>query len=71
MCQPSALWPEIAKCISERNTGTPWDMTLYLKNGDALTCEVQGIASGSTLIRFRTQKPEHGLAAPALENLQK
>ena len=71
LCQPSALWPEIAKCISERSTGTPWDMTLYLKNGDALTCEVQGIASGSTLIRFRTQKPEHGLAAPALENLQK
>lgn len=71
LCQPSALWPEIAKCISERGTGTPWDMTLYLKNGDALTCEVRGIASGSTLVRFRNRSAANDPAASRRDELEK
>ena len=71
LCQPSALWPEIADCISKRNNSAPWDMPLYLKNGGVLTCEVRGIAAGSTLIRFRTQKSAKHTIAPALEKLEK
>ncbi|MFT6676876.1 MAG: PAS domain-containing protein [Sulfitobacter sp.] len=67
-CEPSALWPEIANCISLKNNKTAWDMPLHLKEGRTLTCKIQGINDGATLIQFRVKQAAPKTELPALES---
>jgi len=48
------VWPDLQNSIATYNDRSAWEMPLKLNTGRALICQVVPVASGATLIRFRS-----------------
>ena len=52
--RPNRHWKDLEEFVLDYGDRKPWDMKLTLEDGRAVICHLMPIASGSTLIRFRT-----------------
>lgn len=69
-CEPCPIWPELREYVTQLTDRAPWDAQLVRHNGDLMSCRIEPVAGGSTLIRFKVEQivptPDHTQNLPRI-----
>lgn len=58
-CHPCPIWPDLRDYVLTMRDRSAWSADLKLKDGETLTCYIEPVAAGATMVRFsnRIAKP--------------
>ncbi len=54
-CEPNPIWPELREYVTQLKDRAAWDAILVRHNGNHISCKIEPVAAGSTLIRFQVE----------------
>lgn len=62
--EPNPMWPDLHDCALSMGERVAWDMPVCLKGKSPMTCRIEPIVSGSTMVRFSKLRGPLPLARP-------
>lgn len=63
-CEPSPIWAELREFVLTLRDRSTWDADLVTRQGEELSCIIEPVAAGATMVRFTRRIPQAQADAP-------